>query len=151
MQIAKQALFPNGYPGPAALIPSVEEQLLLRARLVRCAEDRVPGENVPQYNLWSDQVMSTCADLVGSLLLGPTRDSRLEAISEALAPLDDPSCNAHLVLLLFDAIVLALFPEFVGSIEVRDTSVTLSDSFADDASGTLTPCIDDEAHSGRSS
>ena len=45
------------------------------------------------------------------LLLGATQATRERTLSALLDPFDDQACNAHLFLLIFDLILLALFPE----------------------------------------
>lgn len=45
------------------------------------------------------------------LLLGPTQAEREKTLSALLDPFDEQACNAHLFMLIFDLILLALFPE----------------------------------------
>ena len=44
LRLCKQTLFPNGYPGPPRIIPSMDEQAALKAELVSEIEERLPGE-----------------------------------------------------------------------------------------------------------
>jgi hypothetical protein len=44
-------------------------------------------------------------------MLGPTPAIQQETIREILEPFSSPACNAHLVMLMFDVILLTLFPE----------------------------------------
>lgn len=46
-----------------------------------------------------------------SLLLGHDVASRAKTVSDALAPLSSSECNVHLLIVLFDAVLLTLFPE----------------------------------------
>lgn len=50
-------------------------------------------------------------DAVAPYLLGATTLLQLETIHEALEPLSSAACNAHLVMLIFDTVLLTLFPE----------------------------------------
>ncbi|KAI0048407.1 hypothetical protein FA95DRAFT_1605272 [Auriscalpium vulgare] len=91
---SKRALFPNGYPAPPPPDPSPEEELALRAALARRVASILPGP-------------------LGTLILGPHPPRTLAAL---LDPLGSQACNAHLFIVIFDLILLALFPELaVGS------------------------------------
>ena len=57
--------------------------------------------------------------VLSNIILGPGLKSR-ETIVEALKPLSSQACNAHLILFLFDLIVLALFPEFGVEVSAED-------------------------------
>jgi len=58
------------------------------------------------------------------LLLGPTPSVREQRLSALLDPFDDQACNAHLFMLIFDLLLLALFPEMaVGATEVGGVNV----------------------------
>jgi len=53
------------------------------------------------------------------LLLGPTPSVREQRLSALLDPFDDQACNAHIFLLIFDLVLLALFPEMaVGATDI---------------------------------
>jgi len=86
---SKHTLFPNGYPGPPPIDPSPEEQAELRARLVAWRGEGGIGPLFP-------------------ILLGPDPSSTLSA---ALDPLSSAQCNCHIVVFLFDRILIGLFPE----------------------------------------
>jgi len=45
------------------------------------------------------------------VVLGPKSSTGRETIEEALGPLSSPSCNAHLLLLLLDLMIVTVFPE----------------------------------------
>ena len=45
------------------------------------------------------------------LLLGPTPSVREQRLSALLDPFDEQACNAHLFMMIFDLLLLALFPE----------------------------------------
>jgi len=90
--LSKQILFPSGYPGPPPITPSRAEQIVLREGLERRIKELIP-------------------DIVAPYILGPTPTIRQETIRETLEPLSTPACNVHLVILIFDVILLTLFPE----------------------------------------
>ncbi|KAL5519016.1 hypothetical protein ACEPAH_699 [Sanghuangporus vaninii] len=103
VKLTKQTLFPNGYPGPPLVLPTPEEQVVIKERLIREIE--------------------TCAPpLLSGLALGPG-SSKHESIAEALEPLSSTACNVHLVLFLLDLIVLTLFPEFGAAGSAEDAAV----------------------------
>ncbi|TDL28558.1 hypothetical protein BD410DRAFT_834636 [Rickenella mellea] len=116
-RISKNTLFPNGYPGPPPIDPTVEEQLLLKEQLVQLLEERIPAP-------------------IAFVILGPASPAspnvmtRRQTILSALAPLSSPQCNAHLVLLLLDLIILTLFPE----LGVSETAAEAGDAFLSDGS-----------------
>ncbi|KAF7437035.1 hypothetical protein PC9H_003869 [Pleurotus ostreatus] len=89
VRIAKRTLFPNGYPAPAPPDPTPEEQAIIRARLVSW---KPKGSLVHMFQL----------------VLGRDHPATLAA---ALDPLTNAACNAHLVVLILDRVILALFPE----------------------------------------
>lgn len=49
--------------------------------------------------------------LPASVILGPDSAAQRRTISDILDPLSSPECNVHLLILLFDAILLCIFPE----------------------------------------
>ncbi|KAH9043720.1 PXA domain-containing protein [Lactarius pseudohatsudake] len=101
---AKRALFPNGYPAQSPPDPTPEEQAVLRSELVRRLAQTIPAPLVP-------------------LLLGPTPSVRELRLSALLDPFDEQACNAHLFMLIFDLLLLALFPEMaVGATDIGGTS-----------------------------
>ncbi|KAL4068356.1 PXA domain-containing protein [Scleroderma yunnanense] len=89
VRLSKGTLFPNGYPGPSPVDPTPEEQDRIRGQLIRRVTEMIPGP-------------------VSAILLGPSPVASLET---AIDPLSDGACNAHLAVLLFDAILLTVFPE----------------------------------------
>lgn len=89
VRLSKRTLFPNGYPGPPPVDPTPEEQVMIRRRLIRRVSGMLP---VP----------------ISAILLGSSPVVSLEAIVD---PLDDHACNTHLVVFLFDAVLLTVFPE----------------------------------------
>lgn len=44
VKASKDTLFPNGYPGPAPAIPTVEEQAMMKEKVISQVLERVPGE-----------------------------------------------------------------------------------------------------------
>ncbi len=57
------------------------------------------------------------------LLLGPTPAAREQTLSALLDPFDEQACNAHLVMLIFDLLLLTLFPEMaVGATDIGSVS-----------------------------
>ncbi|KAG6861224.1 hypothetical protein C0995_002573 [Termitomyces sp. Mi166 len=109
---AKRTLFPNGYPGPPPIEPTPEEQAEFRARLVG----------------WRPR--GALATRLLPLLLGPDPSKTLEA---ALDPLSSAPCNVHLFLLLFDLVVLELFPELALPANASNDSGTSIDRDGDSA------------------
>ncbi|KIM54229.1 hypothetical protein SCLCIDRAFT_99106, partial [Scleroderma citrinum Foug A] len=89
VRLSKATLFPNGYPGPSPVDPTPEEQLVIRQQLIRRVTEMIPGP-------------------VSAIFLGPSPIASLEAVID---PLSDSACNAHLAILLFDVILLTVFPE----------------------------------------
>lgn len=86
----------------------------------------------------------TCrwAGWVAVVMLGPKGDAARGTVEDVLAPLSSPACNAHLVLLLLDLLMVTLFPELaaplplpvpepVGVAESRASSVRGSASDGD--------------------
>ncbi|KAL5534310.1 hypothetical protein ACEPAG_772 [Sanghuangporus baumii] len=125
VKLSKQTLFPNGYPGPPLVIPTPEEQAVIKEQLIREIETGAPP-------------------LLSSVALGPG-SSKHESIAEALEPLSSNACNVHLVLFLLDLIVLTLFPEFGVEGSAEDTAVLSaegregSSKVASSASPSLSP------------
>ncbi|KAJ7102177.1 PXA domain-containing protein [Mycena belliarum] len=91
---AKRTLFPNGYPAPPPVDPTLEEQAQMRARLLA-------------YRGKSPWVETHILPLA----LGPDPS---ETIAAALDPLTNRECNVHLVMLLLDCILGTLFPELLA-------------------------------------
>ncbi|KIJ45490.1 hypothetical protein M422DRAFT_250809 [Sphaerobolus stellatus SS14] len=90
--LSKKTLFPNGYPGPPPIDPTPEEQIILRERL-------------------ETRLLTMLPRLPASVILGPDSAAQRRTISDILDPLSSPECNVHLLILLFDAILLCIFPE----------------------------------------
>ena len=88
---------------------------MLRSELLRRLTQAIPGSRVKhsfyyvvlsnEYNFWG------FAGPLAPLLLGPARATRERTLSALLDPFDEQACNAHLFMLLFDLVLLALFPE----------------------------------------
>ncbi|KAF7306701.1 PXA domain-containing protein [Mycena indigotica] len=91
---AKRTLFPNGYPAPPPIDPTLEEQAQMRARLLayRGKSGWVETHILP-------------------LFLGPDPSMTL---ATAIDPLSSRECNVHLIMLLLDCIIGTLFPELWG-------------------------------------
>ncbi|KAF9036448.1 hypothetical protein BDZ89DRAFT_1090801 [Hymenopellis radicata] len=85
VRIGKRTLFPNGYPAPPPIDPTPEEQAQILAKLLA----------------WRGRG-GTCHDLKHGL-------------QSAVEPLSNASCNVHLIVMLLDRVVVALFPELIGS------------------------------------
>ena len=43
VKTSKETLYPNGYPGPAPTIPTVEEQGMMKEKVISQVLERVPG------------------------------------------------------------------------------------------------------------
>ncbi|KAF7319955.1 PXA domain-containing protein [Mycena kentingensis (nom. inval.)] len=91
---AKRTLFPNGYPAPPPIDPTPEEQAQMRARLL-AYRGKSP---------WAETH-------VLPLLLGAEPS---DTIAAAIDPLSSRECNVHLVMMLVDCFIGALFPELLG-------------------------------------
>ncbi|KIJ68760.1 hypothetical protein HYDPIDRAFT_81487 [Hydnomerulius pinastri MD-312] len=105
VRISKRTLFPNGYPGPPPIDPTPEEQVVIRQQLIKRITERFPA-------------------LASSALLGPSPLTSLDAIID---PLSDGACNAHLAVFIFDALLLAIFPEMGVEGTHSDTGATDAD------------------------
>ncbi|KAF9535806.1 PXA domain-containing protein [Crepidotus variabilis] len=92
VKTAKKTLFPNGYPGPPPVEPTLEEQMEMRRKLEG----------------WRGRGGVTLAI---PFILGPDPAA---TISAALDPLSDPQCNRRLAVFILDRILIALFPELAG-------------------------------------
>ena len=106
--LSKKTLFPNGYPGPPPPDPTIEEQIILRERLETRLLTILPSE-YPVF-IWH-LALNDLPGLPASLVLGPDSATQRRTISDILDPLSSPECNVHLLIMLFDAILLAIFPE----------------------------------------
>ncbi|KAI0082219.1 hypothetical protein K474DRAFT_844283 [Panus rudis PR-1116 ss-1] len=91
VRIARRSLFPEGWPAPPPLDPTPEEQAEIRQRLEKRLLDVIPGILQP--------------------LLGPNSDARSYTIQSILDPLSSQACNAHLLLLIMDLLVVTTFPD----------------------------------------
>lgn len=89
VRLSKQTLFPSGYPGPAAVDPTAEEQVAIREEVVKRIAERVAG-------------------LAQSVLLG---DRTMETVEGVVDALGDDGCNRHLAVFVVDALLLSVFPE----------------------------------------
>ncbi|TFK57407.1 hypothetical protein OE88DRAFT_1619806 [Heliocybe sulcata] len=89
--IAKNTLFPNGYPAPPPVDPTPEEQVVIRENLGKRILEKIPSAASP--------------------LFGPTPAARLETVNALLDPLSSAACNKHLFLFILDLILLTIFPE----------------------------------------
>ncbi|KAH7883916.1 PXA domain-containing protein [Phlebopus sp. FC_14] len=88
-RLCKRTLFPNGYPGTPLIEPTPEQQIIIRQQLIKVMAERLPA-------------------FASSTLLGPSPYTLLDAV---LDPLSERACNAHLVVFIFDALLLTIFPE----------------------------------------
>jgi hypothetical protein len=109
---AKRTLFPNGYPGPPPVDPSLEEQAELRARLIAWRGKGGIGMFLVfvMNEKSTGQLMFSHSGLLLPILLGPDPSTTLSA---ALDPLSNSQCNHHLVVFLLDRILIGLIPELV--------------------------------------
>jgi len=89
VRTAKRSLFPNGYPAPPPPDPTVEEQAETRAQIIGWKAKGGLAHIMP-------------------LLLGPDPEGTFGA---ALDPLSDVACNVHLLVMILDRVLVALFPE----------------------------------------
>lgn len=106
LTILEQVLFPlDGYPAPTPPDPTDEQSEAMRVRLVARQNEVIPGMS----SAFSPAQLTVRPGTVQQILLpGPT------AIDELLAPLGDRACNAHLVAMVYDAVIAALLPDLVA-------------------------------------
>ncbi|PBL00812.1 hypothetical protein ARMGADRAFT_956923 [Armillaria gallica] len=93
VRIGKRTLFPNGYPAPPPVDPTPEEQAEIYAKLIAWRGRGVLSHLIP-------------------ILLGSDSSVTLKS---AIDPLTSTSCNVHLVMIILDRIIIALFPELGGA------------------------------------
>ncbi|KAK0505893.1 PXA domain-containing protein [Armillaria luteobubalina] len=93
VRIGKRTLFPNGYPAPPPVDPTPEEQAESYAKLIAWRGRGALSHLIP-------------------ILLGSDPSVTLKS---AIDPLTSTSCNVHLVMMILDRIVIALFPELAGT------------------------------------
>ncbi|KAG8689523.1 Proteasome subunit alpha type-2 [Ceratobasidium sp. 423] len=98
IRAGKRALFPNdGWPGPAPVEPTIEEQLLLREQL-------------------EGRLSELCQPWLASTILGSSRKIQALTIKQALDPFSESAeINSHLLVLLLDLVVSELWPELSKS------------------------------------
>lgn len=109
VRIGKRTLFPNGYPGPAPIDPTPEEQAQILAKLLAWRGRGGAGQYSRRRNLPSSD--NRTAHIL-PIFLGTDMKSTLHS---AIEPLSSATCNVHLAMMLLDRIIVALFPELVGS------------------------------------
>ncbi|KAK0465361.1 PXA domain-containing protein [Desarmillaria tabescens] len=93
VRTGKRTLFPNGYPAPPPVDPTPEEQAEIYAKLIAWRGKGGLSHLIP-------------------ILLGSDPSVTLKS---AIDPLTSTSCNVHLVMMILDRIVIALFPELGGA------------------------------------
>ncbi|KZT21691.1 hypothetical protein NEOLEDRAFT_1171833 [Neolentinus lepideus HHB14362 ss-1] len=114
VSIAKNTLFPNGYPGPSPVDPTPEEQVLIRENLGKRILEKIPPAVSP--------------------LFGPTPAARIATVDALLDPLSSAACNRHLFLFILDLVLLTIFPEMAvsnGSLGVDVYGSGIDESSAD--------------------
>ncbi|KAG7450305.1 uncharacterized protein BT62DRAFT_927622 [Guyanagaster necrorhizus] len=93
VRIGKRTLFPNGYPAPPPVDPTPEEQAEIHAKLLAWR-----GTGGLSY--------------LTPILLGSDPSV---ALKSAIDPLTSTSCNVHLIMMILDRVIIALFPELGGA------------------------------------
>jgi len=104
-------LFPNGYPGPPSVIPTAEEQITLKDDVVQLINECVPRAYMRIEWLLTRMLNGRSTAVLSPILLGPSAAVAQETVAGMLEPLSSDACNAHLVLQLFDLVLVTLFPE----------------------------------------
>ncbi|WVQ66405.1 uncharacterized protein L199_004585 [Kwoniella botswanensis] len=89
IDMIEKLLFPDGYPGPSPIDPTPQEALDLRLR----AERRI-DQLIPSY--------------IQRIFFDTSRGTKV-----ILDPIEDGSCNAHLVGMVLDGLVGTLLPDLV--------------------------------------
>jgi len=103
----RAALFPNNAPAPPRVVPSPEEQLLIRRR---CAEG----------------ILALIPGRVQEVYFGDGEERRIREVEEVLNAFDDSYCNKHLIYGVVDLIVVRLMPELAekGVTELLEERLT---------------------------
>jgi hypothetical protein len=92
LRTTRAGLFPNNTLAPPRVVPSQEEQLLIRRR---CAET----------------VLSLVPAKVQDIYFGPGTERRVKEVEEGLDIFGDSYCNKHLLYGVVDLIIVRLIPE----------------------------------------
>lgn len=92
LRIGRAALFPNNALGPPRIIPSADEQLLIRRR---CA----------------GTILSLIPVKVQDVYFGSGIERRVKEVEERLNVFDDAYCNKHFLYGLVELIIIRLMPE----------------------------------------
>lgn len=148
--IAKRTLFPNGYPAAAPPDPTQEEQVAMKEALVERIVGMIPRA-LPSYTAFTASPPRRRRDpdtyhavrachptntaFVSHVLLGATPSEQKHTIEDMIDPLSDQACNAHLLLCILDAFLLAMFPELGGEEEVSAVDTSARSSSSDGSGG----------------
>ena len=92
LRTARAAVFPNNAPAPPRIVPSTEEQLLIRQR---CAET----------------LLSLIPARLQDVYFGPGAERRVREVEDALDIFSDNYCNKHLLYGVVELIIVRLLPE----------------------------------------
>lgn len=103
LRIGRVALLPNNALGPPRIIPSADEQLLIRRR---CAET----------------ILSLIPVKVQDVYFGSGIECRIKEVEEGLNVFDDVYCNKHFLYGLVELIIIRLIPEMSekGAVELLE-------------------------------
>jgi hypothetical protein len=131
---SKKVLFPNGYPGPPPVDPTPEEQVILREQLEKRLFSLLPCAYLLVRYRFRNVLISTLAP-AAKIMFGPNLDVQRRTVKGILDPLNSNKCNVHLLLFIFDAILVAVFPELALGAAGNGHETPVDDS----ASTTSTP------------
>ena len=54
IKLAKDTLFPNGYPGPPTVVPTAEEQVIIKEQLILQVERYIPCGSASDFFLFDN-------------------------------------------------------------------------------------------------
>lgn len=120
MSRIKSVLFPNnGYPAPSPPDPPADEQLQIRETLERRLVEL--GSGIAVFYHSSHKLTWMKQGIIPSLIFGHNTSVRESTAFNLVEPLSNQSANTHLILFVFDAVILALFPE-IGLLSNGDSA-----------------------------
>jgi hypothetical protein len=92
LRSARAAVFPNNAPASPRIIPSPEEQLLIRRRCAQTILSLIPAQ-------------------IQDIYFGPDIETRIKDVEDVLNTFDDSYCNKHLLYGIVELILVRLMPE----------------------------------------
>lgn len=140
LRAARRTLFPEGWPAPAPVDPTPEEQAAIRealcVRMLACIPSKPLVPTSPLFIVFYSRSVPAAPI---ALLLGPTPAARRHTIDAVLDPLSSRECNAHLVMFVLDLALLTVFPELGVSESMGGSGDGRAETDSTDVSGESTP------------